>query len=95
METSSKMASTLIKNGFENPLLCQKAQNFVYFRSYDFVQISQARGTNIFKECIERLWITNVSISNGSRKENGKCTAKIDFPIGYFMVPLLMLTWGV
>ena len=38
----------------------------------------------------------NVTISNGSREEfNGKCTAKIDFPIGYFMLPLLMLTLEV
>ena len=25
---------------------------------------------------------------------NGKFTAKIDFPIGHFMLPLLMLTFG-
>ena len=44
------------------------------------------------KEGMERLWTFNVSISNSStEKFNSKFTARIDFPIGNFMLPLLML----
>ena len=36
---------------------------------------------------------SNVSISNGSKKSfNGKFTPKINFPIGFFMLPLLIMT---
>ena len=75
-------------------LSCQKAQNVVYFGPYDFVQISLAYGANIFKECMERLYISNVSII-AWKSFNGKFTAKIDLPIGNFMLPLLMLTLEV
>ena len=33
----------------KNLVFGQKVQNFVYFGPYDFVQISPACGTNIFK----------------------------------------------
>ena len=39
-ETSSQMASALSLKFF---IFCQKAQNFVYFLPYDFVQISPSR----------------------------------------------------
>ena len=36
---------------------------------------------------MERHWISNVGISNGSREEfNGKFTAKIDFPTKYYTI---------
>ena len=36
---------------------------------YDLVQISLAYGTKIFKECIERLQTSKVSVSNGNTEE--------------------------
>ena len=36
---------------------CQNVHNFVLFGPYNFVQISPACGTNILKECMERLLI--------------------------------------
>ena len=33
----------------KTPVFYQKAQNFVQFGPYDFVQMSLARSTNIFK----------------------------------------------
>ena len=69
-ETSSKMASTLCQNGYKHPFFYQKAQIFIQFGPYDFVRMSLAYGTTIFffffKECMERLETSNVSISNGS-----------------------------
>ena len=50
--TSSKMASTL----------CQKAQNSVLFRSYDFVQISLACGPNTYQIMYGETLTSNVSI---------------------------------
>ena len=45
---------------------------------------------------MERLKTFGVSICNDSMEEfYGKFTAKIDFPIGYFMLPLLTLTLEV
>ena len=43
-ETSSKMASRLFQKWLT--IFSQKAQNFVYFRPYDFVQTSPALGPN-------------------------------------------------
>ena len=47
-ETSSKMVSTLCQNWFKKKLcfFCGKAQNFVWFGQYNFVQISPACGPN-------------------------------------------------
>ena len=44
-----------VRNSFKNLAFCQKAQNLLLFRPYDFVQISQVCDINIFKECMERL----------------------------------------
>ena len=41
-------ANALSKMVLKKPFFCQKAQSFVYFGPYDFVQISLACGTNIF-----------------------------------------------
>ena len=46
-ETSSKMASTLCQKWLT--IFCQKAQNFVYFGKYDFVQISPACSPNTYQ----------------------------------------------
>ena len=73
-----------------------KAQNFVQFGPYDFVHILLTLGTNIFKECMERLLLPMSALATVARKSfNGKFTAKIDFPIEHFMLPLLMLTLEV
>ena len=44
---SSKMASILSQKWLT--IFCQKVQNFVYFGSYDFVQISPACGPNTYQ----------------------------------------------
>ena len=50
----------------------------------------------LFKECMERLQTSNVSVSNGSTEEfDGKFTAKNGVLIGHFMLSLLMLTLEV
>ena len=41
------MASTLCQKWLT--IFCQKAQNFVWFRQYDFVQISSAYGPNNYQ----------------------------------------------
>ena len=46
-ETSSKMASKRFQKWLT--IFCQKAQNFVYFEPYDFVQISPACGLNTYQ----------------------------------------------
>ena len=49
-ETSSKMASTLSQKWLTIFFFfCQKAQNFVYFVPYHFVQILPARGSNTYQ----------------------------------------------
>ena len=45
-ETSSKMASTPSQKWLT--IFCQKAQNFVYFVPYDFVQTSPACDPNTY-----------------------------------------------
>ena len=48
----------------------------------------------IFRECMERLPMS--ALATVARKSfNGKFTTKIDFPIGHFMLPLLVLTLEV
>ena len=48
------------------------------------------------KERMENLWTANVRTNNSSTEDvYGKFTAKIDFPIGHFLLPLLMLTLEV
>ena len=44
---SSKMASILSQKWLT--IFCQKAQNFVYFGPYDFVQISPGCGLNTYQ----------------------------------------------
>ena len=46
-ETSFKMASTLCQKLLT--IFCQKAQNFVWFGKYDFVQILLAYGPNTYQ----------------------------------------------
>ena len=43
---------------------------------------------------MERLYTSNMSAlaTVAGKNFNSKFTAKIDFPIGYFIIPLLMLT---
>ena len=45
-ETSSKMASTLSQIWL--PIFSQKAQNFMHFLPYDFIQISPTCGPNSY-----------------------------------------------
>ena len=79
---------------------CQKAQHFVKFGPYDFVQISLTCGTNILTSFVRNVWrdlrLPMSALATVARKSfNGKFTAKIDFQIGHFMLPSLMLTLKV
>ena len=58
------MASTLRQKWLT--IFCQKAQNFAYFRSHEFVTISLACVANTYQKCIEKFWTSNFSISNGN-----------------------------
>ena len=44
-----KWRQRFVKNGFKKPGFCQKTQNFVYFGSYDFVQILPACSPNTYQ----------------------------------------------
>ena len=52
----------------------------VVWNIYDFVQISLACGTNIFKEMYGETWLPMSVLAMAAWKSlNGKFTAKIDF----------------
>ena len=86
---------TLSEMVFENSSFCHKAQNFVHFRPYDLVQISSACSPNTY-EIWKDFRLPVSEFATVARKSfNGKFTAKIDFPIGHFMLPLLTLTLEV
>ena len=94
------MASTLCQKWFKKPVSCQKAQNFVYIVwtllvCSNFTSMRYKHQTYLNK-CMERLKLPMSALTPGARKSfNGKFTVKIDFPIGNFMLPLLMLTLKV
>ena len=95
------MASTLCQNGYKKTRFFVKKLNlFGYFGPYDFVKISQAYGTNIFLGMygktltFKRLPISALA-TVAWKSFNGKFAANIDFPMGHFILPLLMLTLGV
>ena len=69
--------------------LYQKWQTPVFLKSFKFHQ-DVVQILNVWRE----FKAFNVRISNGNMKEfsNVKFAAKIDVPIGYFMLPLLMQT---
>ena len=82
--------NALSKMFFKNPVCCQKAQNFVEFGSYNFAQISPGGGRNILYGSLWRDFRlpTSALATVAQKVSNGKFTAKIDFPIGYFILPL-------
>ena len=64
-----------------------------------FVQITLAYVQTIFfflRNVWRDLRLPSSTLATVARKKfNGKFTTKIDFPIGYFILPLLMLTSSV
>ena len=66
------------------------------FGPYNFVQISPACGPNTSNNVWRdfRVPVSELATVAGE-SFNGKFTAKNDFPRGYFMLPLLMLTLEV
>ena len=59
-------------------------------------KFSLAYDTTFLKECMEDFRLPMSALATVARKSfNGKFTAKNDFPIGYFMLPLLTLTLEV
>ena len=97
---SSKMASTFCLKWFlKTRFFVKKTQNFVQLELYYLVQISLACSTSIFKG-MYKLWrdfrrSTSVLATVAVKNFNDKFTEKIDFPIRYFMLPLLMMTLKV
>ena len=67
----------------------------MYFGPYDFVQISLTYGANIFLRNVWRDFrlLMSALAAVAQKSSDGKLTAKNDFPIGHFMLPLLMLTF--
>ena len=49
-------------------IFCQKAQHFVQFGLYDFVQILPTYGSNTWQISMERLYTSDVSIRNSNIK---------------------------
>ena len=91
------MASMLYQKWFlKTWLLVKTLKNFVWFGSYDFVKINLARGTNMFKRKYAYFKLPMSALATVTRKRfHGKFTmftAKINFPVRHFMLPLLMLT---
>ena len=66
--------------------LGQKSQNFVYFRPYDFVQISLECDTYFLRNVWKDFRLPMSALPTVAGKSfNSKFTAKIDFPIGYIL----------
>ena len=78
----------------KNLVFCQKAHNFAYFEPYDFVKISPACDPNTYQIINFRLPMSTFA-AVARKSFNSKFTAKIDFPIGHVMLPLLMMTLEV
>ena len=75
------MASTLCQKLWT--IFCQKAQNFVWFRPYYFVQIPPACGPNTYQVMYGDT--SNVSISNGNIKcPIGKSIFAVNLPLKLF-----------
>ena len=89
-----KRLQRYVKNGFKKPVLCQKAQIFFLVLAIRFC----SNFTNMwYKYVLRNVWrdfrLSMSALATVEGKSfNGKFTAKIDFPIGYFMLPLLMPT---
>ena len=82
-ETSSKMASTLRQKMLT--IFCQKAQNFVFFEPYDFVQISPVCGPNTYQIMYGETLDSHVSVSNGNIKcPIGKSIFAVNLPLKLF-----------
>ena len=74
------MASTLSQKWLS--IYCPKAQHFVYFLSYDFVQILPVCGPNTYQTMYWEDSGFNVSISNGNIKcQIGKPIFTVNFPL--------------
>ena len=95
-ETSFKMMPNLYQKWFE--------QNPVFVKSSKFCEVWTIRFYSNFTSMWYKYFLNNVwrdlrlpmsASATVTRKSfYVKCTAKIDVPIGYFMLPLLMLTSG-
>ena len=84
--------NSLSKMVIKNPAFVKKLQIYCCL-DHTILSFSLAYGTN-------NVWrdfrLPMSALATVARKSfNGKFTAKIDFPIGHFMLPLLMLTLEV
>ena len=95
------MASTLCKTmGLKELCFLFKSSNFVHFVPYDLVQISPACSPKYVSNNVGRDFrFPVIAFATVARKTKfcfkGKFTAKIDFLIGDFRLPLLTLTLEV
>ena len=95
-ESLPKWRQSFFKNVFKTPFFVKKLKISCSFGPYDFVQISLACNTNIFERIYgETLDFMSALAKVAWKSFKSKFTAKIGFPIGYFMLPLLMLTLKV
>ena len=91
------MVSKIVKNGYKaiDSYCLSKSSPFCTVGSYHLVQISPASGSNtnqiIYEEILDFLVVLTFEMV-AQKSFNGNFTAKIDFPIGHFMLPLLKLT---
>ena len=70
-----------------------KTSNFVHFGLYDLIQISPECSQNTYQIMWRDFRLLVLAFATVARKSlKGKFTAKIDFLIGYFRLPLLTLT---
>ena len=89
--------NALSKMVLKNPGFCQKNSKFCIFRTIRFCSNFTSMLSKYVSNNVWRAFQLPMSaLATVARKSfKGKFTAKIDFPIGHFMLPLLMLTLEV
>ena len=92
-EMSSKMASALCQNCYKKTcLFCPKTQNCVVWTIRFCSNFTSTWYRYFLRNARRDLRLPMSAVAKVARKSfNGKFTAKIDFLIGHFVLPLLML----
>ena len=90
----SKMASTLCQKWFKKKIFLSKSSKFHVFWTIQFCSNFTRMWYKHFLRNVWRDFRLPISVlaTKAWKSFNGKSTAKNDFLIGYFMLPLLMLT---
>ena len=92
-----KWRQSFVKIGFKKPGFLSKNSKFCIFRTIRFCSNFTSMWSKYVSNNVWRDFQLPMSaLATVARKSfNVKFTAKIDFPIGHFMLPLLMLTLEV